>query len=149
MPPPEELVSKCIRLNPSEAFNNNNNLRLLSPVCKEPQEEDIFNNPLRPNLGNPFEVDPLAEFNPNDNYQLCVTQKLGRFLDQLNFDDVNRKLHPDTYGIEPIYDTHLSRGEVLNRLAKNRELTQQQKLAIGFMMYGETLSPEKVEIIFG
>jgi methylase of polypeptide subunit release factors len=150
-PPPEALVSKCVQSDPLEAFLNNNNLRLFSSIDEDlpevpnnPPEEDIFNNPIRTNL-----IVPPAEFNPNDDYQLCVTQKLGRFLDQVNFDDVNRKLHPGTYGVEPIYDTDLSRGTVLNRLEKNRELTQQQKLAIGFLMYGETLSPQDAKVIFG
>lgn len=123
-------------------------LQLLGPSCGMAQISAGYCS----DLTEPEIVDlplPLASFDLHDVTQQCIAQNLRSFLQDIDFDGVNRRLHPRSYGVSPVYDNHLSHLDMQRRLAQHSDLSETQGLAPGFFMYGQGLSPQQISQLFG
>lgn len=109
------------------ALKNNNTVRLLA---NQAAEESL----------------PIATFRSDDRAQQLFARDMASFLSAIDFDESHRRLHPDTYGRTPIEDTEITSS---NQLPKDPQVTERQRLAVSFFMYGESLSVDEIHTLFG
>lgn len=87
---------------------------------------------------------PLATFDVNDDCQRMLALELNELLTETNFDAANQEAHAGSYGIEAIYDSYMTN----DLLQASQNLTDPQKLELGFFMYGGAVSYTDIEGLF-
>lgn len=104
---------------------------------------------------------PLVNFDLNNPIQRKIAHDLRAFLDKINFDEANRTVHYEFYGIDTIYDAHTSSLEHMRRvidlyqekggvfdLHQEGRIDERQALALRFFMYGDWLSGKEADTLF-
>jgi len=91
---------------------------------------------------------PLTNFDTQDATQRAVAHTLSEFFSDLDLDSINQEFLRGEYAAGTIYDLPLTLVDVESALNGLGEINSQQKLAIGFFMYGQELSIAQMEELF-
>lgn len=123
-------------------------VRLFGPACLP----EGYSAPLSPNR---TEVEAVGisqsqvRFDSGDEFQKCVARNLQSFFTRLDLDAINQAVHGKFYDVFPVYDTAVDLAQIQEKLSDLPLLSQAQKLALGFFMYGQTLNSQEMRTLFG